>query len=91
MVNYITISLPDEGYFITINDIADEGNFTWTTNDNGTIPVTYSDWNTNQPNDNLGKEDCGEIRRSIHYHWNDRSCSDKIAFICMKALAMPNC
>ncbi|XP_077994200.1 alpha-N-acetylgalactosamine-specific lectin-like [Glandiceps talaboti] len=46
--------------------------------------VTYSDWNTGQPDNYENKEDCGHFV----YHngkWNDLPCSKKIGFICEKA------
>ena len=46
------------------------------------LPVTYSNWSPNEPNDWYHSEDCTEIF-SKNSRWNDRNCSWPEPFICM--------
>ncbi|XP_077995001.1 C-type mannose receptor 2-like [Glandiceps talaboti] len=66
--------------WIGLDDIAVEGEMKWV---DGSL-VTYSDWNTGQPDNYGNNEDCGHFRFSDG-KWNDLSCSNKIGFICEKA------
>eukprot|EP00117_Sycon_ciliatum_P007514 scpid20721/ scgid10588/ Macrophage mannose receptor 1; C-type lectin domain family 13 member D; C-type lectin domain family 13 member D-like; Macrophage mannose receptor 1-like protein 1 len=65
-------------YFIGINDVANEGTYTWWSG----MPVTYSNWAPHEPNQWQGNEDCTEIYSST-YKWNDRLCNRTQSFICM--------
>lgn len=57
--------------FLGGTDAAVEGTFLW---DNGT-PVQLSNWNTAEPNDAGGAEDCIEIIGSLSGKWNDVPCA----------------
>jgi len=59
-----------------LNDRSKEGTFKYS---NGIIP-SYTNWNSNEPNNQRGIEDCAHIRSDGR--WNDRKCSLKLAFIC---------
>jgi len=48
-----------------------EGTFVW---DDGT-PVQLTNWNTGEPNDAGGAEDCIEIIGSLNGKWNDVPCA----------------
>ena len=51
-------------------------------------PFEFDNWNTNQPNNYLGKEDCVEIRsdpgKDWHERWNDVPCESTAKFVCKK-------
>ena len=51
------------------NDIQSEGNFVW---ESSGVPMTYSNWGINEPNNAGGDEGC------IHFYgnglWNDNNC-----------------
>ena len=55
--------------WIGINDIDNEGTFTWA---DGT-EVTYTGWAGVEPNDAIGSDDCTDL--SSLNHWNDVSCT----------------
>lgn len=57
--------------FLGGTDAAVEGTFLW---DDGT-PVQLSYWNTGEPNDAGGAEDCLEIVGSLAGKWNDVPCA----------------
>ena len=66
--------------WIGYNDIAQEGNFTWS---NGT-ETNYTKWGIGEPNNNFLErgEDCGEIDFHQNGTWNDENCLRKRPFIC---------
>ncbi|KAJ8322346.1 hypothetical protein KUTeg_000817 [Tegillarca granosa] len=44
----------------------------------------YTDWNTHEPDNKYGNENCLEMGYHVDNHWNDQSCSDTRNFICQK-------
>ncbi|XP_038079449.1 echinoidin-like [Patiria miniata] len=65
-------------YWTGLSDIDSEGNYKWVGINK---PMTYSNWNTRQP-DNAGhNEDCIEVVTHSGY-WNDIHCTDRQPFIC---------
>ena len=56
--------------WIGINDRDNEGTFIWA---DGTVS-TYTRWNSGEPNDAGGNEDCTEIYSTSY--WNDQQCTD---------------
>ncbi|MGE0479594.1 MAG: C-type lectin domain-containing protein [Phycisphaerae bacterium] len=56
----------DRRVWIGFNDVAEEGNFVWTSGE----PVTYTNWNGGEPNDSGGVEDATELFGS-NGAWND--------------------
>lgn len=61
--------------WIGLNDLAVEGTFEWINGE----PLSYTEWNMDEPNDSGGIEDCGEIRQP---GWNDLSCALLQAYAC---------
>jgi len=56
----------DRRVWIGFNDVADEGNFVWSSGQ----PVTYTNWNGGEPNNSGGLEDWVELFGS-NGRWND--------------------
>ncbi|KAL2099694.1 hypothetical protein ACEWY4_004088 [Coilia grayii] len=69
--------------WVGLNDIANEGTYVWSDGSN----VNYLDWETNQPDNWQGNEDCIHIRGVEHHEpgkLNDQPCSYTFPFICKK-------
>ena len=66
--------------WIGLSDRDEEGTFAWV---DGTTPETTY-WNTDEPNDSGGTEDCGGIftEGETAGMWNDFDCSSERAFVC---------
>jgi len=62
-------------WWIGLSDSEEEGVFVW---DDGS-EVDYTHWNTGEPNDWGGNEDCTELTHGI---WNDLACNQALAYIC---------
>ena len=70
----------NEYVWIGCNDIAHEGRFVWSHNNQ---VVTYSKWYKGEPNNN-GNEDCCHTLKNSGA-WNDLKCDSRLdAFICKK-------
>ena len=70
--DFIADLIPNENILIGINDIANEGK--WMAVDGS--EVTWTKWDTDEPNNSGGSEDAVEIRQGNHYKtfpksWND--------------------
>ncbi|XP_030060735.1 mannose-binding protein A [Microcaecilia unicolor] len=70
------VSKHDKRSFLGITDLHTEGTFKYSTG--GTI--TYSNWHSNEPNNDKGNEDCVEL--NTDGKWNDTSCTNKKLLIC---------
>lgn len=82
--NFIAGRLPKgqhswDGYWIGLNDIQIDNRFQWS---DGSV-VTYTNWNTNEPNNFMNRnEDCVTILLS-NGKWNDERCSDvRSGYVC---------
>ena len=64
-----TAGLPFWGAWIGLQRTSD-GSFKWV---DGT-PVEYSAWNSGEPNDTGGREDCVAMYWDIEGRWNDAPC-----------------
>ncbi|XP_074856181.1 uncharacterized protein LOC142016030 isoform X2 [Carettochelys insculpta] len=62
--------------FLGINDIQTEGRFTYLKGEN----IVYSNWNTKEPSNSNGNEDCVELHSNGK--WNDRFCGEKRLIVC---------
>ncbi|KRF98356.1 uncharacterized protein Dwil_GK28096 [Drosophila willistoni] len=75
--------LKGKDFWIDINDIGKEGTYMSATNNK---PAKYFQWKDTEPTNrnpyNSKDEDCVELREDFSYQMNDRSCDDKISFIC---------
>ncbi|XP_051994056.1 CD209 antigen-like protein E [Xyrauchen texanus] len=73
-------SLVNGRVWIGLSDIENEGDMKWVDNS----PLKKGFWNTNEPNDDEGKEDCVEVNSANPFQnsWNDLPCSLKRKWIC---------
>ncbi|EMP28762.1 Pulmonary surfactant-associated protein D [Chelonia mydas] len=62
--------------FLGINDIQTEGRFKYLNGEN----IVYSNWQTGEPNNDKGIEDCVEVYSSGK--WNDKPCGEKRLIVC---------
>ncbi|XP_038066245.1 perlucin-like protein [Patiria miniata] len=71
-----------DGYWIGANDIGNEKSWVW--DENGD-PVTYTNWQPEEPNNHNGREDAAEVRMSDS-KWNDMDhlTGDERCYICEK-------
>ncbi len=60
-------SVAEGQYWLGLSDVAQEGNFVW----NNGAPLTYSNWNTNEPNDYGSGEDFVHV--ISNGKWNDHN------------------
>lgn len=61
------------------NDIEEEGNYVWTSNN---TKISFTDWAPNQPN-NYGKyQHCIRYEFNTQWIWNDERCEKLSRFLC---------
>ena len=65
-------------WWIGYNDVAYEGHFVW---DSGETPG-YEIWDTGQPDNGSGTEDCVQIGGIYGYGWNDDQCYWTFPYVC---------
>ncbi|XP_041458281.1 macrophage mannose receptor 1-like isoform X1 [Lytechinus variegatus] len=65
------------GFWTGLNDQSRESGFQWSDGS----PLVYLNWESGEPNDYSGSEDCGEMYFSGR-GWNDLSCSATRSFLC---------
>ena len=72
------------GQRINYNDCSDDAgsNFVWKLNVTTSIPLSYANWNSGEPNCSGGVESCIQIRASNNYGWNDINCANTECPIC---------
>ena len=75
------INSSNDDYWIGLNDIEMEGTFKWSSSNS--IP-RFKYWAKDEPSDNIGKENCVEMRKTFKFMWNDLTCNSKKRFICEK-------
>eukprot|EP00961_Rhodomonas_salina_P019548 263360-Rhodomonas_salina.1 len=67
--------------WIGFNDILTEGTFVWA---DGAASDAFTNWNSNEPNDFQGNEDCAELHGDNGL-WNDDTCTNQVHYVCSKA------
>ena len=72
-------------FWIGLDDRLVEGTFRWL--DGATS--SYRKWSPNEPNNNLGKEDCINLSPSNLGRWDDVLCDHARSFMCK--VADPSC
>jgi cysteine-rich repeat protein len=65
-----------EAAWIGLTDVDGEGDFVWITGE----PLDFTDWEPNEPNNELGAEDCGALWWSGG--WNDDDCIARWPHVC---------
>ena len=79
--NKVTELAKAKGIFtmwIGIHDKANEGVFRY---ENSGQTITYTNWDTNEPNNAANREHCGQLYVASG-KWNDNECSKTFAFVC---------
>ncbi|XP_035665235.1 macrophage mannose receptor 1-like [Branchiostoma floridae] len=71
------------GFWLGFNDRSQEGGWRYA---DGTRLGSFQPWNTGEPNQYGGNEDCGMINRHPNNKWNDQGCSSQLNFICQTSL-----
>uniref|UniRef100_A0A8C8RRL1 Surfactant protein D n=1 Tax=Pelusios castaneus TaxID=367368 RepID=A0A8C8RRL1_9SAUR len=66
----------NKAVFLGINDIQTEGQFKYLNGQN----IAYSNWQTGEPNNDNGVEDCVEVYSSGK--WNDKACGERRLILC---------
>ncbi|XP_060571586.1 collectin-10-like [Ruditapes philippinarum] len=68
--------------WIGLNDLETENTFKW---DGSQQPVSFTNWNTNEPNNGAGtgEEDCVEM--SATKKWNDYYCASLNFYFCQRS------
>jgi hypothetical protein len=70
--------LANGAWWIGLNDREREGRFVWVNGD----AVTYTNWESGQPNNYLD-QDCGDILRyPPKPTWNDARCNEQLRYVC---------
>lgn len=65
-------------FWIGYTDALVEGSFGWASGSS----FTYTNFNSGEPNNLFGNEDCVVMAYPISGHWNDWSCSNTATFLC---------
>ncbi len=71
--------------WIGLTDSSSEGTFVWASS--AAVPL-YENWNSGEPNDWGGGEDCTELRTAGN--WNDMSCTSMFQAVCESPSIMAN-
>ena len=76
--DYLIGKFGDAYSWIGATDGDEEGTFQWVDGSS----VALSNWNTGEPNNSKGKEDCVHILGDHRNKWNDKNCAHRLLFIC---------
>jgi len=81
--NYFVIDLMTKGnenfgFWMGANDISNEGSYVWLDGSK----VSFADWNSGEPNNWRGNEDCGHWKIPAGWKWNDASCKYRMSSVC---------
>ncbi|XP_078577657.1 uncharacterized protein LOC144862753 isoform X2 [Branchiostoma floridae x Branchiostoma japonicum] len=71
------------GFWLGFDDRSQEGGWRYA---DGTRLGSFQPWNTGEPNQYGGNEDCGMINLDPNNKWNDLGCSSQLHFICQISL-----
>ena len=78
--DYLIGKFGDAYSWIGATDSEEEGKFRWVDGSS----VAFSNWNTGEPNNSNGNEDCVHIYGGHRNKWNDKNCAHRLPFICEK-------
>uniref|UniRef100_A0A3Q1GG68 Galactose-specific lectin nattectin-like n=2 Tax=Acanthochromis polyacanthus TaxID=80966 RepID=A0A3Q1GG68_9TELE len=71
--------------WIGLSDVHLEGRWMWSDGSK----VNFVFWNTGEPNNAGGDEDCAHTNFGTRFTWNDRPCSDTRSFVCASRRVYP--
>ncbi|XP_071827139.1 macrophage mannose receptor 1-like isoform X2 [Apostichopus japonicus] len=77
----------ENNYWIGLNDLNSEDSWEWS--DGSTN--SYTNWNSNEPNNSNDRENCAAMRWSEDGSWNDADCDTTYYFICKYPLVTASC
>lgn len=67
-------------FWIGANDEKSENDWRWVSNAD---PISYTNWNLNEPNNGAGDEHCAMMLWVFNWKWNDARCKhDNACYIC---------
>eukprot|EP00794_Sanderia_malayensis_P003261 gene3261-3742_t len=79
-----------QAYWIGLTDRYTEGNFFWVDGKKLNDSIAY--WNTNEPSNAFGGEDCVELYSWYNLgRWNDNKCTTKRYYVCEKISGKSMC
>ncbi|XP_056015756.1 perlucin-like protein [Ostrea edulis] len=77
--NWLASKYTTEPTWIGVTDQGGEDNWrSITTGEN----VPYTNWSTNNPDNNQGTQHCGTLNWNGNGYWDDDTCTDEFPFIC---------
>lgn len=79
---FIITEVIQQNYWMGANDFK-EGDWRWV---NDLSKLHFTSWQSSQPDNAGGKEDCGHFWQGQNYQWNDAPCNLTVAFICESPL-----
>ncbi len=79
-------SFPSQSTFFGFNDLTTEGSFVW---DHGET-VSYTNWQSGQPDNSGGSQDCAVLYQPFSYKWDDNNCTTTYDYLCEMTLN-PSC
>lgn len=77
----------DGDFWIGGTTLGNEPYFYWM---NIEEPMKFNEWNSGNPNNSNGDEDCIELSKAADYKWNDNSCDEKKYFVCEEEISKNN-
>ncbi|XP_071824781.1 macrophage mannose receptor 1-like isoform X2 [Apostichopus japonicus] len=74
--------------YIGLSDISDTEQFYWVDG----APIDYTNWNSGEPNESGGEEDCVEMvwNQQVVGKWNDIICTQESGYVCQKNIDASN-
>lgn len=81
LLKKIKTEVVEQNYWMGAEDYTKEGDWRWVSD---LSKVQYSGWQSGEPNNWLGNEDCALFYLPHSLNWNDGRCNFKSGYICEK-------